>query len=108
MPGDGVHLVWPALLGPNRGRYFLLTGETIDAVEAQRLGVVAEVLPPDRLMARAREIAARLARQSDLVLRHTRTLLTAQLRRSMLDHLGYGLALEGLAAIHHWPPGERD
>ena len=29
VPGDGVHVVWPLLLGQNRGRYFLLTGQTL-------------------------------------------------------------------------------
>ena len=28
-PGDGVHVIWPLLLGANRGRYFLLTGQTL-------------------------------------------------------------------------------
>lgn len=64
VPGDGVHTVWPMLLGPNRGRYFLLTGERIGAAEAKRLGVVAEVLPADLLMPRARELAHGLAKHS--------------------------------------------
>ena len=40
VPGDGVHLVWPLLLGANRGRYFLLTGQKLSAQEALTLGVV--------------------------------------------------------------------
>jgi enoyl-CoA hydratase/carnithine racemase len=28
VPGDGVHVVWPLVLGPNRGRYFLLTARS--------------------------------------------------------------------------------
>jgi enoyl-CoA hydratase/carnithine racemase len=43
VPADGVHVIWPYLLGRNRGRYFLLTGERLSAQEALRLGVVAEV-----------------------------------------------------------------
>ena len=31
---DGVHLVWPLLLGLNRGRYFLLTGQELSAQQA--------------------------------------------------------------------------
>ena len=31
VPGDGVHVVWPLVLGPNRGRYFLLTGQKLPA-----------------------------------------------------------------------------
>ena len=34
VPGDGVHIVWPLVLGANRGRYFLLTGQKISAQEA--------------------------------------------------------------------------
>ena len=51
VPGDGVHVVWPLLLGQNRGRYFLLTEQTLSAREALELGVVAEVLPRDELLA---------------------------------------------------------
>jgi enoyl-CoA hydratase/carnithine racemase len=46
VPGDGVQTLWPMLLGPNRGRYFLLTGQRISAQEALRLSVVGEVLEP--------------------------------------------------------------
>src|ERR1700752_1174112 len=57
VPGDGVHIVWPLVLGVNRGRYFLLTGQKLSAREAQTLGVVSEVVPRERLLNRAREIA---------------------------------------------------
>ena len=99
VPGDGVHVIWPLLLGQNRGRYFLLTGQTLSAIEAQELGVVAEVLPRDRLLPRAWELAEQLAEKSDLALRYTRVALTLQLKRQMQDMLGYGLAIEGLAAV---------
>ena len=39
VPGDGVHVVWLNLLGQNRGRKFLLTGETLRAQEALDLEV---------------------------------------------------------------------
>jgi enoyl-CoA hydratase/carnithine racemase len=97
VPGDGMHIVYPLLLGINRGRYFLLTGQTLDAGEAQRLGLVAEVLPPERLLPRARELAEDLARKPTLLLRYTRLLFTEYLRRQMHDLLGYGLAMESLA-----------
>jgi enoyl-CoA hydratase/carnithine racemase len=50
VPGDGMHIVVPLLLGMNRGRYFLLTGQTLSAQEAKDLGLVAEILPPDRVL----------------------------------------------------------
>ena len=97
VPGDGMHIVYPLLLGLNRGRYFLLTGQTLDAAEAHRLGLVAEVLPPDKLMARAWELALDLAKKPTLLLRYTRLLLTEYLRRQMHELLGYGLGMEMLA-----------
>jgi enoyl-CoA hydratase/carnithine racemase len=100
VPGDGVHVVWPLLLGPNRGRAFLLTGVEISAAEALACGVVAEVLPANRLLERAWEVARRLAQAPDLTLRYTRVVLTEPLRRALAADLGYGLALEGLAAVN--------
>lgn len=97
VPGDGVQIIWPLLLGPNRGRYFLLTGQELRAHEAHSLGVVAEVLDSDQLMGRARDLAHQLAARDKHVLRHTRHVLTHRLKKQVLDELEMGLALEGLA-----------
>lgn len=99
-PGDGVNFVFPLLLGPTRARYFLLTGQTLDVEEALRLGLVNEVHPADQLLARAWSLAEELVSQNPLVLRYTRLLFTQELKRTTLDLLGYGLALEGLAVVH--------
>jgi enoyl-CoA hydratase/carnithine racemase len=99
VPGDGVHVVWPALLGPTRGSYFLLTGETIDARQAQQLGLVHEIVPPDQLLTRARVLAEELAARPPMVRRYTRILLTHELKRRMGEQLSHGLALEGLAML---------
>lgn len=99
VPGDGVQVVWPMLLGANRGRYFLLTGQRLSAAEALALGVVAEVLPADKLLARAWELAEQLASKPLQTLRYTRVAFTQPIKRRLLDELGYGLAMEGLATI---------
>ncbi|MBW1900139.1 MAG: enoyl-CoA hydratase/isomerase family protein [Deltaproteobacteria bacterium] len=99
VPGDGIHLIWMELLGPNRGRYFLLTGQKITAQEALQLGVVNEVLPSAELMPRAMELGEKLASLPPLTARYSRVLLTQRLKRLMDESLGYGLALEGLGAL---------
>ena len=99
VPGDGMHIVMPILLGINRGRYFLLTGQTLSAHEAKDLGLVAEVLPADKVLARAWEHAEMLNKKPTLLLRYTRLMFTEYLRKRMQDLLGYGLAMEGLALM---------
>jgi enoyl-CoA hydratase/carnithine racemase len=99
VPGDGMHIIMPLLMGLNRGRYFLLTGQKISAEEAKTIGLVNEVLPADKLLDRARELARQLLLQPKLVRRYTRIALTEEIRSRMQGLLGYGLALEGLARM---------
>lgn len=104
VPGDGVHVIWPLVLGINRGRYFLLTGQKLSARQALDMGVVNEVLPREALLPRAWEIARQLIAQPPLTLRYARVLLTQRLKQLMLEQLGHGLALQGLGANDYWPP----
>jgi enoyl-CoA hydratase/carnithine racemase len=98
VPGDGVNLLWPEVIGTVRGRYFLLTRQELDAQTAKDWGAVNEIVPPDRLLARAREIAEGLAKLPPLTTRYTRIALTQKLRRLIDEGVGYGLALEGISA----------
>lgn len=97
-PGDGVNLLWPEVIGSIRGRYFLLTRQELDAQTAKEWGVINEIVPADKLLARAREIAEGLAKLPPLTTRYTRIVLTQKLRRIIDEGIGYGLALEGISA----------
>jgi len=98
VPGDGVHLLWQEVIGTVRGRYFILTRQELDAQTAREWGAVNEIVPADKLLARAREIAEGLAKLPPLTTRYTRVALTQKLRRIIDEGVGYGLALEGISA----------
>ncbi len=52
------------LIGPGRARELLFTGEYIDGRQAERIGLVNYALPPEKLMDKAMEIAAKIAENS--------------------------------------------
>jgi enoyl-CoA hydratase/carnithine racemase len=99
VPGDGMHVIMPLLMGANRGRYFLLTGQKIMAQQALEIGLVNEVLPKPKLASRAWELARLLLEQPPLVRRYSRVVLTEDLKGRLHMILGYGLALEGIARM---------
>jgi len=98
VPGDGVNLLWPEVIGSVRGRYFILTQQELGSETAKEWGVVNEIVPADKLRARAADIAERLAKLPPLTTRYTRIALTQKLRRIVDEGIGYGLALEGISA----------
>lgn len=99
VPGDGAHVVWNHVLGNTRGRYFLLTGQVLDAQQALDFGVVNEVLPADQVLPRARELAATIAAKPMLARRYVRSVLTRPFKQQMHENLAYGLTHEALAAL---------
>jgi enoyl-CoA hydratase/carnithine racemase len=96
--GDGVHLLWQEAIGTIRGRYFILTRQELDAETAKAWGAVNEVVPADRLLARAREIGEGLAALPPLATSYTRIAMTQKLRRIIDEGVTLGLALEGISA----------
>jgi enoyl-CoA hydratase len=60
----------PRLIGSTKALYLLLTGETIDAKKALELGLVNEVVTPEKLMARASEIADALISKPPIAVRY--------------------------------------
>jgi enoyl-CoA hydratase/carnithine racemase len=98
VPGDGVNLLWPEVIGSIRGRHFILTQQELDAETARAWGVVNEIVPREQLLVRAHAIADRIAALPPLTSRYTRIALTQKLRRIVDEDSGYGLALEGISA----------
>jgi len=98
VPGDGLHIVWPEVVGEIRGHYFLLSGQKLSAAEAREYGAVNEVVSREALLPRAWELARHMKKQNPLTLRYTRMTLSNRFRRRLQEGLSYGLALEGISA----------
>jgi enoyl-CoA hydratase/carnithine racemase len=98
VPGDGVNLLWPEVIGSVRGRYFIMTRQELNVETAKAWGAVNEIVPDERLLPRAHEIAEELAKLPPLTSRYTRIALTQRLRRLVDQGVGYSLALEGISA----------
>lgn len=94
MPADGVQVLYAEAMGHQRFRGFELLQQTITAEEALRIGMVTEVLPADRLMARANAIAAELLKLPPLARRYTRLMFTKRLKKLAGD-LAFDMGLEG-------------
>lgn len=99
VPGDGVNLIYPMLMGHNRARYFLMTSQRLTAHEALDWGLVNEVHPRAQLMDRAWDWARKLARHNDMHLRNTRQIMTLEFRKKVQDHLTQTLLLEAMANL---------
>ena len=67
----------PAIVGPTLAADLLLTGRTLDALEALAAGLVSRVVPSTELLAAAHELADRIARNDPLATRLTKAALAA-------------------------------
>jgi methylglutaconyl-CoA hydratase len=70
-------------VGEKIARDLLLTGRIFDAAEALKMGLIKEIVPPEQLLDRARELAAQLAENSPLSLFYTKRLLTDHARAEL-------------------------
>ncbi|WKG05309.1 enoyl-CoA hydratase [Mycolicibacterium sp. HK-90] len=61
LPGGGMTARLPHVVGAAMARRLSMTGEVIDAARAERLGLVTEVVPHERLLDRAVELARQIA-----------------------------------------------
>ncbi|WP_188110539.1 enoyl-CoA hydratase/isomerase family protein [Aeromicrobium ginsengisoli] len=103
VPGDGVQTIFRELMGVNRAKYFLLTGQVLSAQELLDLGLVGEVVPDDQVIDRAWEIARTVfkprARSTRVM---TRALLVQPWREILVRELPAGMANESWAVHGYW------
>jgi enoyl-CoA hydratase len=92
--GDGGAAIWPALVGVSRAKEYLMTGDSLTATEAERIGLINHVTPVGGVMEKAMALATRLAKGSQIAIRSTkRSVNKALIERTNLT-LELSLALE--------------
>jgi enoyl-CoA hydratase len=92
----------PWELGPRKAKELLLTGDSIDAEEAYRLGMVAKVFPAGQLAGRTLEFARRIATLPTMT-----ALLIKESVNQSVDNMGFYNALNACFTLHelnhaHW------
>jgi enoyl-CoA hydratase/carnithine racemase len=98
VPGDGIFTAWSYRAGAGRAEAFLLNPQPVTARIAHEWGVVAEVVPDGKALARARELATLYLKAPEVTRRNTRAHFIQPLKERIVREVGYGLSLEGASA----------
>ncbi|MDD7812504.1 enoyl-CoA hydratase/isomerase family protein [Mycobacterium sp. CSUR Q5927] len=112
--GDHAAIIWPLLAGMAKARYYLLTGEMITGIEAERIGLAAKALPREDVLPEALRVADVLATGAQQAIRLTKRSLNNWLRSAgpifdqsaayeMLTFLGPDV-VEGYTALREKRP----
>ena len=105
VPGDGGALLWPLLVGPNKAKEFLFTGDSVKAAEAHRIGLVNQLHPSDEVFARAVQFAERLARGPRSTIQAIKALTNQTTRALGEQFIRAGLTMESLSQESEYHQG---
>lgn len=90
IPGGGATQRLPRIIGWGKAKELIYTGRIIDAAEAERIGLVDMVVPPDQLEETVSQLAETIASKSPLITRIAKKAINA----GMYTHLAAGLSYE--------------
>jgi len=86
-PDGGMTYFLPRVVGPSKALELLLEDPNLGAEDAQAMGLVSEVAPPEELMTRARVKAEKLAKLAPHYVRMAKKLVGVSIENSIADHL---------------------
>jgi len=95
--GDGGQVIWPLLVGPNLAKEYLMRGTSIDAREAERIGLVNRVFPRSELLEQSMACARDIAARPQAGVRWTKLAVNKMVVDQLNLNLDFGLAAEYLA-----------
>jgi len=97
--GDGGAIIWPQLIGYARAKQYLLTGDLVNAAEAERIGLINFVVPAEELDQKVMEFAQRLANGATKSINWTKQLANIGLRQVASGLMDASIAYEALSNI---------
>lgn len=92
--GDGGAVIWPLLCGISRAKRYLMTGELLAAVEAERIGLVTHLVEDGQALNAAHELAERLRDLPPLAVQGTKHAVNQLLRLQLHQTFDVALGLE--------------
>ncbi|MET1232282.1 MAG: enoyl-CoA hydratase-related protein [Candidatus Limnocylindrales bacterium] len=97
VPDSGLSWFLPRLVGPARAAEIIFTTDPVDAVTAERIGLVERVVPADACLAEAEALAARLATGAPLAIGLAKRSLAFSLEHDLAASLAFEAELQGIA-----------
>lgn len=92
--GDGGQVIWPLLMGVNRAKYHLMTGDGITGEDAERAGLVNFLVDDEEVLAKALEVADRLAVGPSLAISASKVAINQYIKMISNLVLPYSFAME--------------
>ncbi|MBV8062813.1 MAG: enoyl-CoA hydratase/isomerase family protein, partial [Nevskia sp.] len=97
--GDGGAVIWPQLIGYNKAKEYLLTGDPILAPDAEKLGLINHAVPAEELDERVRAFAQRLANGASRAVQWTKASINIGLKQLAHSVMDASMAYEALSNI---------
>jgi len=94
-PDTGVSFTLPRVVGFQKAREMLHTGDMVDPAEAQRTGIVSSVVPHDELMTAANELAVKLTKNPPLAVAvHKKALNKSMVETDVIAQMTHEIAYQ--------------
>jgi enoyl-CoA hydratase len=95
--GDGGAVIWPQLVGYNRAKEYLFTGEALLAPEAERLGLINHAVPAEELDQRVQAYAQKVAGMPPRAVQWTKASVNIGLKQLAHSIMDASMAYEALS-----------
>jgi enoyl-CoA hydratase/carnithine racemase len=96
----GVAWMLPRIIGAGRATELLMTGDFLDAAEAQRIGLYNRVVPQEELTTAARAFAEKLAKGPQLGLEMTKRLIDREASMDLEAALATEAEAQAMCMLH--------